>query len=335
MQQFELPEFGIDQLQLVEVAAPEPGAGQVLVQFGGASINYRDYQIVSGEFAPTQPLPIVPLSDGAGRVAAVGDGVTGFQVGDCVAPLFFPHWHSGAALAAERSLSSGLEVPGVLRELGVYDEAHIAKVAAHLSAADAACFPCAGLTAWSCLQDLSGVKADDIVLVQGTGGVSIFGLQFAKAMGATVIVTSGSDAKLERALELGADFVINYRATPEWGIAARDLTGGRGVDAIIEIGGQGTLQQSFAALARGGHISIVGYLAGIDVGLTVFDLIERNANLHGVSVGNRDSFVAMMRFVEQHQIQPVISSRHDFTSAATALREIVAGEHIGKIVVDF
>jgi NADPH:quinone reductase-like Zn-dependent oxidoreductase len=334
MKQIELSEFGIEHLRAVEVDRPEPGPGQVLVRFGGASINYRDYQIVVGEFAPTQPLPIVPLSDGAGEVVAVGDGVTRCAVGDSVAPLFFPNWHSGAAVGAERSVSSGLEAPGVLREFGVYDEGHVARVADHLTAAEAACFPCAGLTAWSCLHDLSSVTAGDTVLVQGTGGVSLFGLQFAKAMGATVIVTSGSDDKLERVRELGADHCINYQTTPAWGVAARELTGGRGVDAIIEIGGTGTLPQSIAALTRGGHINIVGYLAGIAVGLTVFDLIERNAHLNGVSVGNRDGFEAMMTFVAEHGIRPAIGAHYDFDAAGAALQDIVAGAHTGKLVVD-
>ena len=334
MKQVELAEFGVDHLRVVEVDRPEPGPGQVLIRFGGAAINYRDYQIVAGEFAPTQPLPIVPLSDGAGAVVAVGEGVTRCAVGDSVAPLFFPNWHSGAALGAVRSISSGLEAPGVLREFGVYDEGQIARVADHLSAAEAACFPCAGLTAWSCLRDASGITAGDTVLVQGTGGVCLFGLQFAKAMGATVIVTSGSDDKLERARELGADHCINYRTTPAWGVAARDLTDGRGVDAIIEIGGTGTLPQSIAALARGGHINVVGYLAGIEIGLTVFHLIERNANLHGISVGNRDGFEAMMAFVAEHDIHPVIGARYAFDAAGTALQDIVAGAHYGKLVID-
>jgi NADPH:quinone reductase-like Zn-dependent oxidoreductase len=333
VKQVELPAFGIDKLGVVDAAMPEPGEGEVLVKFGGASINYRDYQIVIGEFSPNQPLPLIPLSDGAGEVIATGAGASRFGVGDRVAPLFFPHWLSGPALGAERAVSSGLEAPGVLREFGVYAEDAVARVAAHLSAVEAACFPCAGLTAWVSLHDFAGIGAGDTVLVQGTGGVAIFGLQFAKAMGASVIVTSGSDAKLEEARELGADHCINYRSTPEWGTAALALTGGRGVDAIIEIGGTGTLKQSFGALRRGGHIAVVGYLAGINLDLTVFDLIERNAHLHGVSVGNRDSFDAMMAFTEAHGIHPVIAAEYEFDNASAALQAIVRGEHLGKLAV--
>jgi len=334
VKQVELPAFGIDSLRTVYTAEPEPGPGEVLVRFGAASINYRDYQIVVGEFSPDQPLPIVPVSDGAGTVTAIGDGVTRFAVGDRVAPLFFPHWLSGPALGAERAVSSGLEVPGVLREFGVYAEDALAGVAGHLTHAEAACFPCAGLTAWSCLRDLTGVTSGQTVLVQGTGGVALFGLQFAKAMGARVIVTSSSDVKLERARELGADDCINYRANPEWGVAARELTGGEGVHAVIEVGGTGTLRQSFAALRRGGHIAVVGYLAGIELGLTVFDLIERNAHLHGVSVGNRDSFDAMMEFVSAHELRPLIAASYGLEDAGAPLQAIVSGEHFGKLVVE-
>ncbi|MBT8442180.1 MAG: NAD(P)-dependent alcohol dehydrogenase [Gammaproteobacteria bacterium] len=333
MKQIELRAFGIDNLDVVAVARPDPGPGEALVRFGAASINYRDYQIVVGEFSPDQPLPIVPLSDGAGEVAAVGAGVMRLAAGDRVAPLFFPNWLSGPALGAERAQSSGLEVPGVLREYGVYSEQAVARVASHLSDAEAACFACAGLTAWSCLRDLAGVSPGDTVLVQGTGGVAVFGLQLAKAMGATVIVTSSSDRKLESAAALGADHCINYVATPEWGTTARDLTGGAGVDAVIEIGGTGTLKQSFAALRRDGHIAVVGYLAGIDLGLTVFDLIERNAHLHGVSVGNRDSFEAMMSFVAEHELRPEIARSFAFEQAGEALTTISRGEIVGKLVV--
>jgi len=329
----ELPAFGIDNLTVVNAPEPEPGPGQVLVRFGAASMNYRDYQIVVGEFSPTQPLPIVPASDGAGTIVAIGDGVARFAVGDRVAPLFFPRWLSGPALDAERAVSSGLEVPGVLREYGVYDEDAVAGVPDHLTDAEAACFPCAGLTAWSCLRDLAGIKAGDTVLIQGTGGVSLFGLQLAHAMGARTIVTSSSDRKLEQAADLGADHCINYADTPDWGAAARALTA-HGVDAVIEIGGTGTLRQSFAALKRDGHIAVVGYLAGIELGLTVFDLIERNAHLHGVAVGNRASFDAMMDFIGRHELRPVVAAHYELENAGDALRAVVGAEHVGKLVVD-
>lgn len=333
MRVMELKKFGIENLEQVETDRPEPGAGQVLVKFGAASINYRDYQIVKGEFAPNQPLPIVPCSDGAGEIVAVGDAVTRFNLGDRIAPLFFPNWLTGHAHGDVRAVSSGLETPGVLREYGVYDQDAIAHIAPHLTDQEAACFPCAGLTAWTCLDTLSHIQAGDSVLVQGTGGVALFALQFAKALGAAVIITSGSDAKLERARALGADHRINYLTTPDWGEQARVLTGGRGVDAVVEIGGTGTLRQSIVAIRRGGHITIVGYLAGIDLGLNVFDLIERNANLHGVSVGNAEGFAQMMNFVAEHGLQPVIDKTYAFEDAGAALGEIAKGAHFGKLVV--
>jgi NADPH:quinone reductase-like Zn-dependent oxidoreductase len=334
MRIMELARFGVENLKLVDAEVPVPGPGQVLVRFGGASINYRDYQIVTGEFSPDQPLPIIPCSDGAGEVVGLGDAVTRFAEGDRVSPLFFPNWLSGDAHGDVRSVSSGLEAPGVLREYGVYDQDQLGKVAPHLTHEEAACFPCAGLTAWTCLVSLSNIQAGDSVLVQGTGGVALFAVQFAKALGAEVIITSGSDAKLERARTLGADHGINYKNSPDWGDRARDLTGGRGVDSVIEIGGTGTLPQSIAALRRGGHINIVGYLAGIDIGLTVFHLIERNAHMHGVSVGNAEGFAEMMNFVSEHNLVPVIDKSYSFEDAATAMTDLVAGGHFGKLVVE-
>ena len=329
----ELSAWGFENLHYRNVDTPQPGPDQVLLKFGAASVNYRDYQIVAGEFAPTQPLPIIPGSDGAGEIVATGDHVEGLSVGDRVSPLFFPEWMSGEALANERSVSSGLETPGVLREYGLYEQHQVCRVAPHLTDVEASCYPCAGLTAWNSLITLSGIEAGDTVLVQGTGGVAIMALQMAKAMGAQVIVTSCSNDRLQRALELGADHGINYSDTPNWGQAARELTDGRGVDAVIEIGGEGTLPQSITALRRGGHINVIGYLAGIGLGLSVFDLIERNANLHGLSVCNREQFEKMMDFVGEHGIRPVVDRTYSFDKAGQAMQDIARGGSFGKLVV--
>lgn len=333
MKALELAEFGIDHLREITLDDPQPGTGQVLVKFEAASVNYRDFMIAEGMFAPPEDLPIIPLSDGAGEVVAVGQGVSTLKAGDRVTPLFFPRWLSGDALGDERSVSTGLEAPGCLRDLGAIDETAVVKVAGHLSAEEAACFPCAGLTAWSALVTTSGVSAGDTVCVLGTGGVSIFALQFAKALGATVIVTSGSDDKLERAKELGADHGINYKTTPEWGAAAKELTDGRGVDVVVEIGGTGTLPQSFKAIRRGGHIPIIGALAGAQMDLAVYELIMTNAHLHGIGVGNRACYEDMMNFVGKHQIAPVIDRVYAFNEAAAAMRDIDKGAHFGKLVV--
>ena len=329
----ELSAWGFDNLRFRDVDTPQPGPGQVLLKFGAASVNYRDYQIVAGEFAPDQPLPIIPGSDGAGQIVATGDNVEGLVPGDRVSPLFFPEWMSGEALGNERSVSAGLETPGVLREYGIYEQRQVCKVAPHLTDAEASCYPCAGLTAWNSLVTFSDIKAGDTVLVQGTGGVAIMALQLAKAMGARVIVTSSNDERLQHALELGADHGINYRETPNWGEAARQLTDGLGVDAVIEIGGEGTLPQSVKAIRRGGHINIIGYLAGYGMGLSVIDLIERNANLHGLSVGNREQFEELMAFVGEHGIRPVIARTYSFDETGQALQEIVRGGNFGKLVV--
>lgn len=333
MKVLQLPCFGIENLAIQNIEKPKPKANEVLVKFGACAVNSRDYQIVAGTFAPTQSLPIIPFSDGAGEVVQLGSDVTRFIIGDRVAPLFFPDWISGEALGVERDRSSGLEVPGVAREFGAYNENQLAKVAAHLTDEEAACYPCAGLTAWSSLVTFSHIGAGNFVLVQGTGGVAMMALQLARAMQAKVIVTSGNREKLERAVALGADHVINIKKTPDWGKTAMEITGGRGVDAVLEVGGTGTLKQSIAAIRRGGHINIIGYLGGVDVGLTVFDLISRNANLHGISVGNRDGFEAMMRFVGTHRIRPPIGQSYAFENAASALRDIAEGRHFGKLTI--
>jgi len=328
----ELSAWGFENLHYKDVGTPRPGPDQVLLKFGAASVNYRDYQIVAGEFAPTQPLPIILGSDGAGQIVATGDNVDGFSPGDRVSPLFFPEWMSGEAHSNERSVSTGLEALGVLREYGIYEQHQVCRIAPHLTDAEASCYPCAGLTAWNSLVTFSGITAGDTVLVQGTGGVAIMALQLATAMGARVIVTSSSDERLQRALVLGADHGINYRETPNWGEAARKLTDGRGVDAVIEIGGEGTLPQSITALRRGGHINVIGYLAGIGLGLSVIHLIERNANLHGVSVGNREQFEELMDFVSEHGIRPVIGRTYSFDKAGQ-IQDIARGGNFGKLVV--
>ncbi len=331
MKAMELPEFDIDSLTLVERDQPEPGPSQVLVKFAASSLNYRDFLIAKGFYNAKAPLPIVPLSDGAGEVAAVGDGVTRAAVGDLVTPLFFPNWISGSPSFEARAQSGGCDVPGTLREYGVYDENAMAKAASNLNAEEAACFPCAGLTAWHSLVTASGTKAGDTVLVIGTGGVALFALQFAKAMGAKVVVVSSSDDKIARAKDLGADYAINYKTTPEWGKAAFELTGG--CNTVVEIGGAGTLSQSLAALAIGGHIPILGQLSGMQTEFNILPILGKNANIHGVTVGNRDEYEDMMAFVGEHNIKPVIDKSFAFADAAAALNALPTGQHFGKITI--
>lgn len=334
MQAWQLEQFGLEHLQQVEIAQPEPGPHDVLVRLQAASINPRDYQIVTGQFTPNVAFPLIPLSDGAGEVIAIGEGVSRVRVGDRVTPLFFPNWISGEALGQERKLSGGLESPGVLREYGVYCEESVVKAAPHLSATEAACLPCAGLTAWSALVSKSNIQPGNTVLVQGTGGVAIAALQFAKLLGAQVIVISSSEEKLARARELGADHCINYRTNPDWGPRAFELAG-HGVDAVVEIGGTGTLENSLAAIRHGGHIAIIGYVAGAEMGVTVFPLIIKCANLHGIGTGNRDDYTAMMDFIGKHKVRPQISASYGYDAADTALADLASGGHFGKVVIDF
>ena len=334
MRAWQLTAFGLDNLTRTDVPTPERGPGEVLVHFSAASANPRDSQIIAGHFTPNVDFPLIPLSDGAGTVAAVGDGVSRVAVGDLVAPTFFPGWLEGEALADERKQSSGLEVPGVLREYGVYAEDALVKAPAGLSAAELACFPCAGLTAWTALVEKSGIGPGSWVLVQGTGGVATAALQFATALGANSIVLSSSDARLERARELGATATINYRETPDWGEQAYALAG-HGVDAVVEIGGAGTLPQSLAAIRHGGHVNVIGYMAGAALDMTVFPLIIRNANIHGIGTGHRAAFEAMLAFVGEKGLRPLIARRYGFDDAPDALRDLDAGGFQGKLVIDY
>lgn len=333
MKALQLTGFGLENLQSVTLDQPTPGPGEVLVKMGAASVNPRDYQIITGNFTPNVAFPLTPLSDGAGEVVAVGDGVSRVAVGELVTPLFFPNWVSGEALGDERKQSSGLEVPGTLREYAVYPEQAVSRAATHLSAEEAACYPCAGLTAWTSLVTKSHIGAGDTVLVQGTGGVALMGLQLAKALDAKVIILSSSEERLAKASELGADHCINYQSQPNWGEMAYEIAG-HGVDAVLEIGGSGTLENSLAAIRHGGHINIIGYMAGVEMGITVFPLIIKNANLHGIGAGNREDFEAMMQCVQAHEIRPAIAARYPMLDAARALEDLQQGGHFGKRVIN-
>ena len=334
MRAIHLNGFGFDNLSLVDVSQPQPTNHEVLVKLQAASLNPRDAQIITGNFTAEVAFPLVPLSDGAGKVEAVGAGVSRFRLGDRVTPLFFPHWHSGEATGGERAISTGLEAPGTARDYGVFHEDSLCAFPEHLSAAEAACYPCAGLTAWTALFEKSEITGNSWVLIQGTGGVATMGIQLAKAAGARVIVISSSNEKLEQAASLGADSLINYVENPNWGEKAYEISG-HGVDAVLEIGGAGTLENSLNAIRHGGHVNIIGYMAGIEMDITVFPLIIKNANFHGIGTGNRDGFEALMSFVGKHGIKPVISERF-------ALEDIRAGFDVldherpfGKVALEF
>lgn len=332
MRQIELPEFGLDNFALVDAPRPEPGPGEVLIRMEAASLNPRDAQIAAGHFTPNIPFPLVPLSDGAGTVVAAGDGVKSLSVGDRVTPLFFPNWVDGEATAGERSISLGLEWPGVAREYAAYPETAVVKVPSHLSAAEAACYPCAGLTAWTSLVEKSSIGEGDWVLLQGTGGVASMGLQLAKGLGARAVVISSSDEKLARARELGADHTINYRSNPEWGAEAFEVAG-HGVDAVLEIGGSGTLPQSLEAIRHGGHINIIGYMAGVEMGITVFPLIIKNANFHGIGAGHRSAYEAMLSLVGEKQLRPSVAETFPLEEIRAAFELLAGGSPFGKVTL--
>lgn len=324
---------GIDHLSVVDRPAAEPAAGQVAVTMKAASLNYRDLATVESPMIKGR-LPLIPLSDGCGVVTAIGPGVRRVAVGDRVAPLFFQDWFGGEPTAAGLSTALGGALDGVARDRLVLSENGVSKVPAGLSDEEVACLPCAALTAWRALVE-GGLKPGDVVLALGTGGVSIFALQFAKAAGATVIITSSSDEKLERARALGADHTINYRTEPEWAKAARKLTGGRGVDHVIEVGGAGTFQQSIQAIRIGGHVAVIGVLTGMVKDVNVAAIFGANARVHGITVGSREQFEDMCRAIEAKSLKPVIDKRFPLEDAQSAFRAMRAGEHFGKIVLTF
>lgn len=324
---------GIDNLRHEDMASPgDPGPGQIKVRIRASSLNYHDYIVVVGGI-PT-PDGRIPMSDGAGDVLAVGEGVTEFKVGDAVVSTFFPNWLDG-----KPSMGGFASVPGDGAD-GYAVEEVIAPVTSFTHApvgyshAESATLTCAGLTAWRALVTEGQLKAGDVVLVQGTGGVSIFALQFAKAMGATVIATSSSDAKLERLKAMGADHLINYKTTPGWGAEAMKITGGRGVDHIVEIGGAGTLPESITATAIGGHISLIGVLAGFAGPVPTVQLMGKQIRLIGITVGTRRQQQDMIRAINQNGIRPVIDSHFPLAELGAAFRHQESGKHFGKICVD-
>ncbi len=326
-------EWSIDGMELVDRPEPEPGPGQIVVRMRAASLNYRDLLTVQGQ-GGAYKLPLIPFSDGAGEIAAVGQGVSRVAVGDRVCPMFFQSWFDGEPSASGRRLALGGTRPGVLQELLVLDAEGVTRIPDHLSFAEAATLPCAALTAWRALFDEAHLRPGQTVLVQGTGGVSIFALQFAKLAGATVIVTSSSDEKLERAKALGADHTINYRTVAEWGKAAADWTGG-GVDHIVEVGGKDTFQQSIEAARVGGTILVIGVLSGFAQQISIPSLFSKNLHVIGLSVGSRRMFENMASAIGHNRLKPVIDRTLDFSEVPDALRLMQQAGHFGKIAIAF
>ena len=329
MKLFELRSFGDDGLTMTERGDPSPCLGEVIVKMKFASINFRDFMIAKGFYNPNLSLPLIPLSCGSGEVVAIGNDVVDLKVGDDVTSIFWQDWNN---TQQTRLVSTGSDAAGVLTEYAVLPMSAVLPMPEHLSHAEASTLPCAAVTAWTCIQAAS-IKTGDTVLLQGTGGVSIFGLQIAKALGANVIITSSSDDKLDRAKALGADQTINYKDNPDWGHEAFKLSGS-GVNVVIEIGGGGTFEQSMFALCNGGHISLIGALSGIKAEVNLLQIVGKNINTHGITVGTKEDHQAMNEFFIKHDIHPIIDQEMNFNQGAEAIMGIASGNHMGKIVVN-
>jgi NADPH:quinone reductase-like Zn-dependent oxidoreductase len=322
---------GIDTLALNQRQTPQPGAAEILVEMRASSINYRDLSTVEDPLARGIALPRIPNSDGAGEVIAVGEGVTDFKPGDRVAGCFFQDWSDGRISTTAMASAMGGAIDGVLAEAVLLRATGAVHLPQHLSFEEGATLPCAGLTAWNCLVEQGGLKAGSTALFLGTGGVSIFGLQIAKMMGARAIITSSSDAKLERAASLGADALINYREIPDWQTRVLELTDGVGVDITIETGGGGTLEKTLDATRIGGTVSLIGVLTGGNIDPTT--IMRKSIRLQGVYVGNRRMFTEMNAALALNGVHPVIDQVFDFDDARAAYHAMRGAGHFGKLVV--
>ena len=323
----------IEGLKLVDSPTPQPGPGQVLVRIKAATLNYRDLLTIKGGYGSRQKFPLIPVSDGAGVVEAAGAGVREFAPGVRVVGSFFETWISGEPSAAKIQGALGSAVDGVLAEYRVFPSQALVRTPDHLTDVEAAALPCAGLTAWSAVVKLGGVKAGQTVLTQGTGGVSIFALQFAKMCGARVIATSSSDAKLERLKSLGADVTINYRTVPDWGRMARELAG-QGVDLVVEVGGVGTLNESIRATRIGGIIAFIGVLAGAPPAeLRLPLLVLQQQRLQGITVGSVEDLQAMCDAIDLNKMRPVIDRTFPFDQVSAAFAHMASGAHFGKVAI--
>ncbi|AEI41554.1 Alcohol dehydrogenase zinc-binding domain protein [Paenibacillus mucilaginosus KNP414] len=326
--------FGLERITLAERPKPAPGPGEVLLRIRAASLNARDLGVAGGFYVGAETLPLIPVSDGVGIVEELGEGVTRVKPGDRVCPIFVQDWLAGTPTEAMLGSTLGGPRDGVLAEYGVFPQESLVHVPEHLTDEEAASLPIAALTAWQAVVTEGRVRAGDTVVVQGTGGVALSALQFAKLHGARVIVTSSSDVKLERAAALGADLGINYVKSPQWDQEVLRLTDGRGADHIVDLGGAATLNASLAAVRPGGRVSIVGVLSGVTAaGLDLIPAIRKKVTLQGINVGSRGMFEDMNRALALSGVRPVIDRVFPFTEAVQALRYMQEGVHFGKICI--
>lgn len=331
----EIQEFGIDNLAFTERDLAAPASNQVLVKMAAASLNFRDYMMVGGKYNPKLRRPVVPLSDGAGVVEEVGAEVTRFKKGDRVAGCFFQKWIEGPPTREKSGSALGGSIDGVLSEYRTFSEDGLVAVPEHLTFEEAATLPCAAVTAWHALFENVPMSPGDVVLLQGTGGVSVFALQFALAAGLRTIITSSSDEKLARAKALGAHELINYKDTPEWDAQARMLTRGEGVDKVIEVGGSSTMPLSLKAVRTFGAVSVIGVLSGVEPAVTPTALLSNSLRVQGIYVGSRMMFERMNRAISLHRIKPVIDKTFPWIDIKAALRHMESQQHFGKICLRF
>lgn len=332
MKQWQIGRFGLTNLELVERPIPAPGPGEALVRVGAVSLNYRDKVVAEGTYLPSLALPYVPVSDGAGTVVAVGEGVTRFAVGDRVIGHYRQVWLDGPGSLETMGASLGAPLAGMLSEYVVLPASGLVRTPVHLTDEEASTLPIAALTAWWALFEDGGLRPGETVLVQGTGGVSLFALQLAAAAGAHVIVTSGSDGKLARALALGAKESVNYRDRPDWETTVLELTGGRGVDHALEVASGSNLARTVAALRVGGHLALIGFLESRETTIDVAALMRKRARLIAVSTGHRRAFEEMNAAISRLGLRPVIDGVFPFDDPLAAFRRLEEGA-FGKVVI--
>lgn len=335
MKSISIQEFGIDNLAIVERDTPRPGAKEVLVKMTAASLNYRDYMVATGVYNPKMKRPMVPLSDGAGVVEEVGSEVSRFKKGDRVAACFMQTWIEGPPTKQKGSSALGGAIDGVLREYAVFHEEGLVSSPASLSDIEVAALPCAAVTAWHALFEHAPGAPGDTILLLGTGGVSMFALQFAVAAGLRTIITSSSDDKLARARSLGAAETINYKITPKWDEEARRRTNEEGVDHVIEVGGSNTMPLSLRAVRTNGVMSVIGVLSGVEPSVSPTSILMNSVRVRGIYVGSRTMFERMNRAIEFHRIKPVIDKVFPWTEIKEALHYMESQQHFGKICLSF
>jgi NADPH:quinone reductase-like Zn-dependent oxidoreductase len=333
MQVWRIPAFGIDKLEHIDAPEPKLGAGEVSVKVRAVSLNYRDLLVTLGHYNPKMALPRIPASDGAGEVIAVGEGVTQVKPGERVAGIFMQNWLEGAATAQKQRGALGGDIDGMLVEYVVLRESGVVPVSDHLSWEEAATLPCAGVTAWNAVVHAGKIKTGDTVVIQGTGGVSIFALQFAKSLGARVLGTSSSDEKLHRASKLGLDAGVNYKQTPDWAKWVLEQTNGEGADLVVEVGGAGTFAQSLKSVRVGGTVAQIGVLTHTSEPLNVAPILHKQVHIQGIYVGSRAHFLEMNRATSQLKLKPIVDEVFAFDQTREALRRMESGAHFGKLVI--